>query len=41
MRASVLREDRMVYRDDVPDPVPGTQGCRRGNPGLRDTTPSA
>jgi threonine dehydrogenase-like Zn-dependent dehydrogenase len=24
MRASVLREGRMVYRDDVPDPVPGT-----------------
>ncbi|MFZ1164804.1 zinc-binding dehydrogenase [Mycobacterium sp.] len=23
MRASVLREGRMVYRDDVPDPVPG------------------
>ncbi len=24
MRASVLRDGRMVYRDDVPDPVPGT-----------------
>jgi threonine dehydrogenase-like Zn-dependent dehydrogenase len=23
MRASVLRDGRMVYRDDVPDPVPG------------------
>src|ERR1700742_2778582 len=23
MRASVLREGRMVFRDDVPDPVPG------------------
>jgi threonine dehydrogenase-like Zn-dependent dehydrogenase len=23
MRAAVLREGRMVYRDDVPDPVPG------------------
>src|SRR3984893_2803503 len=23
MRAAVLREARMVYRDDVPDPVPG------------------
>ena len=24
MRASVLRDGRMVYRDDVPDPVPGS-----------------
>src|ERR1700730_12980173 len=23
MRAAVLREGRMVYRDDVPDPIPG------------------
>src|SRR5215469_4868193 len=23
MRAAVLRQGRMVYRDDVPDPVPG------------------
>src|SRR5262249_52535306 len=23
MRASVLRDGRMVYRDDVPEPVPG------------------
>src|SRR6204780_593367 len=23
MRAAVLRDKRMVYRDDVPDPVPG------------------
>ena len=23
MRAAVLRDGRMVYRDDVPDPVPG------------------
>ena len=23
MRAAVLRDGRMVYRDDVPEPVPG------------------
>jgi hypothetical protein len=35
MRASVLRDGRMVERDDVPEPIPGPGQARRRE-GLRN-----